>query len=229
VKPHPRAILPLALTVSVARRVLAEYGFDANVVLLAAESDDEQGAAELATNPAVRIIDYTGSTAFGEWLEVNARQAQVYTEKAGVNSVIFESTDNYRAALDNLAFTLSLYSGQMCTTTQNIYLPATGVTTDEGHKSVAEFGVDLSEALGKLLGDDERAAGILGAIVNAGVRNRLESAGQTGDVTVPSREVRVEAWPNATIRTPAVITVGADERETYSKECFGPVSYLVKT
>lgn len=37
VKPHPRAVLPLALTVQVAREVLAAAGFDPNLVALAAE------------------------------------------------------------------------------------------------------------------------------------------------------------------------------------------------
>ncbi|MGI8953449.1 MAG: aldehyde dehydrogenase family protein, partial [Nocardioidaceae bacterium] len=82
VKPHPRAVLPLALTVSIAREVLTESGFDPDVVVLAAERTDEPIAAELATDPRVGVIDFTGSTAFGEWLEDNARQALVYTEKA---------------------------------------------------------------------------------------------------------------------------------------------------
>ena len=37
VKPHPAAILPLALTVKIAREVLAEAGFDPNVVTLVAQ------------------------------------------------------------------------------------------------------------------------------------------------------------------------------------------------
>lgn len=228
VKPHPRAILPLALTASVAREVLSDYGFDPNVVTVAAEADGERVAADLATNPAIGVIDYTGSTEFGDWLETNARQALVYTEKAGVNSIILESTDDYRAAMDNVAFTLSLYSGQMCTTTQNIYVPTDGIQTDEGPKTVSEVGTDLGEAFGKLLGDDERAAGILGAIVNADVRARLEAAAGTGAVTVPSREVHADAWPDATIRTPTVITLDRTARDAYGRECFGPVSYLVK-
>jgi phenylacetic acid degradation protein paaN len=38
VKPHPRGVLPLALSVSIAREVLAETGFDPNVVTLAVEA-----------------------------------------------------------------------------------------------------------------------------------------------------------------------------------------------
>lgn len=82
VKPHPRAVLPLALTVRVAREVLAETGFDPNLVALAVERPGEGIAKTLAVRPEIRIIDYTGSTAFGDWLEANARRAQVYTEKA---------------------------------------------------------------------------------------------------------------------------------------------------
>lgn len=131
VKPHPRAVLPLALTVQVARHVLTEAGFDPNLVALAAERPGEGIAKTLATRPEIRIIDYTGSTAFGDWLEANARQAQVYTEKAGVNTVIVESTDDYQGMLANLAFSLSLYSGQMCTTPQNLLIPRDGIRTDQ--------------------------------------------------------------------------------------------------
>jgi len=229
VKPHPHAVLPLAITVSVAREVLAEYGFDPNTVLLAAEDDGERIAADLALDPAVGIVDFTGSTAFGEWLERNARQALVFTEKAGVNSVIFESTDAYRAALDNLAFTLSLYSGQMCTTTQNIYVPAGGVDTDEGHKTRDDIATDLGAALDKLLGDDERAAGLLGGIVSDDVAKRLNAAASSPDVAISNRPVEVAEWPDARIYTPVVLRATTSTDHTYTQECFGPVSFLVET
>ena len=70
-----------------------------NLVALAAERPGEGIAKTLAARPEIRIIDYTGSTAFGDWLEANARQAQVYTEKAGVNTVVIDSTDDYAGML----------------------------------------------------------------------------------------------------------------------------------
>jgi phenylacetic acid degradation protein paaN len=226
VKPHPRAVLPLAITVQVTREVLAEQGFDPDLVLLAAEAEGELLAGDLATHPAVGIVDFTGGPAFGDWLERNAVGTQVYTEKAGVNSVLFESTDAYRSALANLAFTLSLYSGQMCTTTQNIYLPAEGVRTDEGVKTPQELAADLAGALDRLLGDDARAAGILGALVNDDVADRL--AGQPKEtVAIESRAVDVPEWPQARVRTPLVHLAGPAERARWTAECFGPVSFLV--
>ncbi|MEU6056708.1 phenylacetic acid degradation protein PaaN [Streptomyces sp. NPDC047097] len=231
VKPHPRAVLPLALTVKAAREVLAEAGFDPNLVALAVERPGEGIAKELALRPEVRIIDYTGSTSFGDWLEANARQAQVYTEKAGVNTVVVDSTDDYRGMLANLAFSLSLYSGQMCTTPQNVLIPQGGITTDAGPKSYDEVVADLAGAVGGLLGDDARANALLGALVNPDVRARLEAAPELGEVALPSREVAHPDFPDAVVRTPVIVSLDGtkpDAEAAYMSECFGPVAFAVR-
>ncbi|MEU1128800.1 phenylacetic acid degradation protein PaaN [Streptomyces sp. NPDC005900] len=230
VKPHPRAVLPLALTVRIAREVLAEAGFDPNLVCLAVERDGEGIAKTLAVRPEIKIIDYTGSTSFGDWLEANARQAQVYTEKAGVNTVVIDSTDNYKGMLANLAFSLSLYSGQMCTTPQNLLIPRDGIHTDAGAKSYDEVVADLAASVSGLLGDDARANGILGALVNPDVRTRLEAAAGLGEVALPSRQVANPDFPDAVVRTPVIVKLdGAkpDAEAAYLSECFGPVSFAV--
>ncbi|WP_432067026.1 phenylacetic acid degradation protein PaaN [Streptomyces sp. C10-9-1] len=235
VKPHPRAVLPLAMTVKVAREVLAEAGFDPNLVALAVERPGEGIAKVLATRPEVRIIDYTGSTAFGDWLEANARQAVVHTEKAGVNTVVVDSTDDYRGMLSNLAFSLSLYSGQMCTAPQNVLVPREGIETDQGRKSFDEVAADLGAAVSSLLADDARATALLGALVNPEVKARLEAAAELGEVALASREVVHPEFPGATVRTPLVVKLdGArklwESRENepaYLDECFGPVAFVV--
>src|SRR5690606_22517304 len=112
VKPHPAAILPLAITVKVAREVLSEAGFDPDVVLLAAHEAHDNTAQALALDPAVKLIDFTGCSANGQWLENNARQALVFTEKAGVNQVIVDSAEDFNNVARNLAFSFALYSGQ---------------------------------------------------------------------------------------------------------------------
>ncbi|MGW3458817.1 phenylacetic acid degradation protein PaaN, partial [Streptomyces olivaceoviridis] len=230
VKPHPRAVLPLALTVQVAREVLAGAGFDPNLVALAAERPGEGIAKTLATRPEIKIIDYTGSTSFGDWLEANARQAQVYTEKAGVNTVLVHSTDDYKGMLSNLAFSLSLYSGQMCTTPQNLLIPRDGIATDQGPRTFDEVTADLARAVDGLLGDDARANALLGAIVNPDVKARLEAAAGLGEVALASREVTNPEFPGAVVRTPVVVKLDGtkpDDEAAYMSECFGPVSFAV--
>src|SRR5215467_14538738 len=235
VKPHPGAVLPLAITVSVVREVLSETGFDPNVALLAPEAPGEGLAAVLAVRPEIKIVDFTGSTAFGDWLEEHARQARVYTEKAGVNMVLIESTGDYAGMLANLAFSLVLYSGQMCTTPQDLLVPAAGIDTDQGHKNVAEIAADLGAAIDSLLGPDAQAVELLGAIVNDGVLGRLDAAAARasgeGRVAIPSRTVSHPAFPGARVRTPLVISASAPDGGSgeIASECFGPVSYLVST
>lgn len=230
VKPHPGAVLPLAITVRIAREVLAEAGFDPNVVVLAAEEAGDRTAGALALHPDVRIIDFTGSTEFGDWLEATARQAVVHTEKAGLNTVVLDSTDDYRGLLGNLAFSLSLYSGQMCTTPQNLLIPREGFATDQGVRSADEFAADLGAALDKLLGDPGRAVGTLGAIVSDGVRERLEQASALGRTVRASASVTDPEHPGADVRTPLVARLDAEaDRETYTREWFGPVSFVIGT
>ena len=229
VKPHPGAVLPLAITVQVAQEVLAEQGFDPNLVTLAAEDPADGLAKVLAVRPEVRIIDFTGSNAFGDWLEDNARQANVYAEKAGVNTVVVDSTDSFKGMCQNLAFSFSLYTGQMCTAPQNVYLPAGGIDTDDGHKSVEEVAAGIGAAMGKLLGDDGRAVELLGGVVNDGVMSRLESAGSRGKVLVESRAVAHPSYDQAVVRTPTLVALSVQDHEVYEAECFGPVAYLIET
>ncbi|MEO8556273.1 MAG: phenylacetic acid degradation protein PaaN [Actinomycetota bacterium] len=236
VKPHPRAVLPLAISVAIARKVLQDNGFDPALVQLAPESDGERVAKILAERPEVAIIDYTGGPGFGGWLEREGAAAGklVYTEKSGVNSIVVDSTDNLRGVMRNLAFSLSLYSGQMCTTPQNIYVPRDGVETDEGHLSFEDFGARLSGALTKLTGEDAKAVEILGAIVNDDVRSRATdlpglAARLGGTMVLDARRVTHPSYPDAVVRAPGLVALDVANGAAYAQECFGPVTFLIAT
>ncbi|MDG4833700.1 phenylacetic acid degradation protein PaaN [Solwaraspora sp. WMMD1047] len=229
IKPHPGAVLPLAITVRYAREVLAEAGFDPNLVQLAAEAPGEGLASTLALRPEVRIIDFTGSTEYGDWLEANARQATVYTEKAGVNTIVVDSTDDFAGMCRNIGFSLTLYSGQMCTTPQNILIPSGGIATDQGWRSFDEVAAGIAGAVGKLTADPARAVELTGAIVNDGVSARLDEVAGLGTVLLASRELAHPAYPDAVVRTPALVRLGAADVAIYGREWFGPISFLVET
>ncbi len=230
VKPHPGAILPLAITVEIARAVLREHEFDPNLIMLAADTIEKPITKELVTRPEVKIIDYTGGSAFGEWIEENAKQAAVFTEKAGVNSVVLDSVENLKAVTGNLAFSLSLYSGQMCTTPQNIFIPRDGIETGEGHKSFDETVGAIVKALDWLLGDAKRGAEILGAIQNDATAKRIDEAKKSGaKVMRESAPVANEMFAGARVRSPLVLKVDASKYDLISKEWFGPIVFIVET
>lgn len=236
VKPHPRAVLPLAITVAVCREVLVEAGFSPALVQLAAEGDGDRLAADLALRPEVAIIDYTGGPGFGTWLEREggADGKAVFTEKAGVNTIVIDSTDDVRGMFANLAFSLTLYSGQMCTTPQNLYVPRAGVATPDCVLTVEDFADRLGEAIGRLTGEDAKAVELLGATVNDAVRSASSGLADLateagGQVVVSSREVVHPAYPDAVVRTPGVIRLDVGREDVYTQECFGPVALLIET
>jgi phenylacetic acid degradation protein paaN len=229
VKPHPNAILPLAITVRIARDVLREGGFDPNVVTLVAHEAGDDVAQTLALRPEIRIVDFTGSTANGRWLEEHARQAQVYTEKAGVNQVIVDSTADFPGLVRNLSFSLALYAGQMCTAPQNIYVPKAGIDTAEGHLSFEDVAGGLARGVDALLADDARAVEVLGAVSNESVLRRLEAARSLGDIALDTRTIKHAQFPQATIRTPLIVKLGRADRATYLNEWFGPIAFVIAT
>jgi len=228
-KPHPRAVLPAAITVQTLRAVLAEQGLDPNLVTLCVTGRNEV-TQSLAVHPQVRSIDFTGGTAFGHWLMANARQAQVYAELSGINHVVIDSTDRYQAMLGNLAFSLCLYSGQMCTTTQALLVPASGFDTDEGRKTPEQFEQDLAAAIDGLLAKPAVACAVLGAIQSDDTVARLAVAnsGEWGRVVRASVPLVHPDFPNARVHTPAVLACDAADETTYLQERFGPISFVVR-
>ncbi|MBY4673430.1 phenylacetic acid degradation protein PaaN [Burkholderia multivorans] len=230
VKPHPGAILPLAITVRIARDVLREAGFDPNVVtLLATEPNDGALVQDLALRPEIKLIDFTGSTQNGTWLERHAHQAQVYTEKAGVNQIVIDSTDDLKGAAKNIAFSLALYSGQMCTAPQNIYVPRDGIRTADGHASFDEVAQAIAGAVQKLTGDPARSVELIGAIQNDGVTARIDAARAVGRVLLDSQTLQHPAFPDARVRTPLVLQLDVADREKFTQEWFGPISFVIAT
>ncbi|OUL88132.1 phenylacetic acid degradation protein PaaN [Paraburkholderia hospita] len=231
VKPHPGAILPLAITVRVARDVLREAGFDPNVVtLLATEPNDGELVQNLAKRPEIKLIDFTGSTQNGTWLERNAHQAQVFTEKAGVNQIVIDSVDDIKAAARNIAFSLALYSGQMCTAPQNIYVPRDGIRTAEGTIPFQAVADAIAGAVQKLGSDPARAVELLGAIQNEAIEQRINEARKLGHVLADSQSLEHPTFAGARVRTPLVLQLDAATDEAkFTKEWFGPISFVIAT
>jgi len=230
IKPHPGAVLPLAITVEIAREVLVEAGFDANLMTLACDSVDEPVAQALVVHDDVAIVDFTGGNAFGDWIEANATQARVYTEKAGVNTVVLDGCDDVRAMTGNLAFSLSLYSGQMCTTPQNIFIPEGGIETPDGVLSFEDTCAALVKAVNWFLSDPGRANEVLGAIQSPATLGRQQAAAAAGGTVLrEGTAVPNERFEGARLSSPLIVQVDEGDTTLFEQEHFGPVVYIVKT
>ncbi|MDL9948905.1 aldehyde dehydrogenase family protein [Gordonia sp. ABSL11-1] len=230
VKPHPRSVLGTALAVQVIREVLADAGLPADAVQLVVDTVESPIAGDLAAHPATRIVDFTGSQNFGSWLERNSGDALVFTETAGVNTVILDSVHDLAATLRTLAGGLSLFSGQMCTSPQNIYILDGGVNTADGTVPRDEVVTALRAALDDLAAAPRRAAAVCGALQSDATLRSLDSLAATAGDTLVRRHTPYAHpdYPQARAVTPMLIRI--DPRRGHqvpNGEQFGPVAYLI--
>ena len=230
VKPHPKSVLPIAIVVAEMQKALIAAGLPASVVQLGVDTLDHPITKELAEDTAVKLIDYTGGSAFGDYIE-SLHGKTVFTEKAGVNSVILDSVVDANAVFGNLAFAASLYSGQMCTAPQNIFVSAEGVKTAEGILSYDDVVAGIANAVKGLAENPKMGAGTLGAIQNDITSTRVKSveAAAGSSVALASMNIVNPEFPDARTASPTVIAVDAADVKSWKHECFGPIVFVVKT
>jgi phenylacetic acid degradation protein paaN len=229
VKPHPGAILPIAIFVAEIQKVLAENNLDPNICQLAVDTFDKMITKELAEHPDVKLIDFTGNSAFGSYLEALPGKS-VFTEKTGVNSVILDSVDDVDKVAANLAFSVALYSGQMCTAPQNFYIPEGGIKTAAGTVSFDQFAEKFVANINGLVDNPKAGPFVLGAIQNKKTSERvIEAEKLPGKVWLKSKTLENPMFKNARISTPVVVEMDASKKDTFGKELFGPIALLIKT
>jgi len=229
VKPHPKAVLPIAIVVAEVQKVLAQYDLNPNICQLAVDADDRLIAKDLAENPAVKLIDYTGGSQFGEYLE-SLRGKTVFTEKTGVNSIILDSCDDLDKVAQNLAFSVSLYSGQMCTTPQNFFVPEHGVTVAGQQVTYEDVVQRLAGAITSLAQNTKAAPHVFGAIQSVATQERVQQLAFDGGRSVLAHgKVEHPQFQNARTCSPTIYELDAARVEQYSRELFGPIMLVIKT
>ncbi|WP_350308175.1 phenylacetic acid degradation protein PaaN [Solirubrum puertoriconensis] len=231
IKPHPKAVLPIAIVVAEVQKVLVAAGLPATICQLAVDADDHLITKELAEHPTVKLIDYTGGTEFGNYIEsLQSKGKTVFTEKTGVNSVILDSCDDLDKVAQNLAFSVSLYSGQMCTAPQNFFIPEQGVKVAGTLVPFEEVVQKLAGAVQGLATNPKAAPHVLGAIQNPATHERVEQMAQSGHRNVLAHgKVQNSTFQNARTCSPALYEVDATLKEHFSRELFGPIMLAIKT
>lgn len=229
VKPHPKSIYPIAIVVSVIQDVLKENGFDPNLVQLATDKADNQITKKLAEHAEIKIIDFTGSNAFGNYVEGLAGKV-VFTEKAGVNSIIIDSIDDLDAMAKNIAFSISLYSGQMCTAPQNIYIPESGIDLKEGHASLEDVEKAIVDQTRGLVEHPKAGHAVAGAIQSQATMERVLKAKDIGGkVLLENKAIANPEFPEAKTQSPIIIELAKDKRDLVKGEMFGPIVFIIPT
>jgi phenylacetic acid degradation protein paaN len=233
VKPHPTAILPMALAVRACREVLAAAGFSPDLVTLCCDTASDPVGKRLVKHPRAAIVDFTGSARFGAWVEGNAHPALCFTETSGVNTVVVESVEALEPVVRSLATTMSLFSAQMCTSPQNVYVPRDGIRCGGRRIAPEEFGAALADAIGFIAGDDRRAGQIMAAIQSPGTLSLVDEIAEhgrrRGRVLRESAPYVHAEFPAARTRTPLLVALEAGAHDLYGEERFGPIGFVIST
>ncbi|MGZ4411382.1 MAG: aldehyde dehydrogenase family protein, partial [Gaiellaceae bacterium] len=200
--------------------IFAEAGLPAGVLNIVTHAPGEAGPIgdELVENPAVRRLNFTGSTTTGRKLAEAAGRhlKRVVLELGGYNPLIVLADADLDYAIDACAFGAFLHQGQICMSTRRIIV----------EKPIAdEFVSRLAEkTAGLKVGDPHEHDTIIGPLVNERalemVSQRVEDALSQGARLLAGGE-KVGRCYKATL----VTDVPADS-DLARIETFGPVAMV---
>ena len=229
VKPHPSAILPMAIFVQEIRGSIKDAGLDQNMIQLIPDTLDNPITKELVEHGDIKLIDYTGGNQFGDYIE-SVPNKVTFTEKAGVNSCLVESFADMKAVTSNIAFSVSLYSGQMCTAPQNIFVPASGIKENSKIISFDDFVEGIKTAITGLTSHPKAGHSTLGAVQNENTLTNVKDISNNDvNVVLKSTDINNPEFLDSRTVSPVVRVFDSSEFSLYTNECFGPVINIIKT
>ncbi len=202
-------------------RAINDAGVPPGVVnLITHEGPDAADVVdELIAHPAVRRINFTGSTRVGRLVAENAARhlKRVLLELGGKAPQIVLADADIDEAVAAAKFGAFMHQGQICMSTERLVVD----------KSVVDsFASKLGERAGELTVGDPRDPGTqIGPMVNAAAVERV--AGLVEDAVSHGAEVVTGGEPDGPLFPPTVLNGVTSEMRIYSEESFGPVVGIV--
>ncbi|SEJ32939.1 benzaldehyde dehydrogenase (NAD) [Deinococcus reticulitermitis] len=203
-------------------RLLNEAGFPPGVVNYVSHTRED--AAEvveaLVAHPAVRRVNFTGSTPVGRKIaEVCARHLKpAVLELGGKAPFIVLPDANIEAAVGAATFGAFLNQGQICMTTQRLIV----------HKDVKDaFEAGLKERVSRLnVGDPSDPQTQVGCLINPQATERVQ--GLLKDALDKGARVLVGGEMVGPCLQPTVVTGVTHEMKLYYEEAFGPLVPVIE-
>ena len=189
-----------------------------NVITCSRENVAEVGE-EMVTNPAIKAISFTGSTAVGQHIagQAGGLLKKACVELGGKDSLIILDDADLEIAISTARFGAFFHQGQICMSAEKIIV-------DRSLEDV--FLPRFIEATKQLrVGDPTQVENQIGPMINetqaAKVDARLGQARQDG-VTV-----HLGGFREGLFYQPTVITGVTPEMEIFHEEVFGPVANIM--
>jgi acyl-CoA reductase-like NAD-dependent aldehyde dehydrogenase len=198
--------------------VLNDAGLPAGVINLIVHSAEgaPEVVDELIAHPAVRRVNFTGSTRVGRIIAAKCAEhlKPSVLELGGKAPMLVLDDADLDLAAGAASFGAFMNSGQICMSTERIIVDAA---------VAGSFADKLAERAGHLVAGDPRAEGtVIGPVVDDASRQHvldlIEDARSKG-----ARVLTGGTHSGGNVLTPAVVADVTPQMRLYSEESFGPV------
>jgi vanillin dehydrogenase len=202
-------------------RAIADAGVPAGAINLVIHSPDDAPDVvdELIAHPAVRRVNFTGSSRVGRTVAIKCAEhlKRCLLELGGKAPQVVLPDADLEAAADAASFGAFMNSGQICMSTEKIV----------ADRSVAAaLGEKLAERARKLVVGDPRDQGtMLGPVVDDAARERVLEL--IGDARSKGADVLCGGEAEGNLVAPTVLANVTPEMRVYVEESFGPVVAIV--
>jgi vanillin dehydrogenase len=201
--------------------VFEEAGFPAGVVNVISNAPRDAAAvvARLIANPAVKRVNFTGSTKVGKVIAQLAAQhlKPVVLELGGKNPLLVLDDADLDAAVDAAAFGAFFNMGQICMSTDRVIVD----------NKVADAFVDKLRAKTATLRAGGAQGAVLGGMVDTSAAQRV--AAMVADAAARGATlVCGTAESDGNVLQPAIIDHVRDDMLVYQEESFGPIVAIVR-
>jgi acyl-CoA reductase-like NAD-dependent aldehyde dehydrogenase len=202
-------------------RAIADAGVPAGAINLVTHSADDAADVvdELIAHPAVRRVNFTGSTRVGRIVAVKCAEQlkRCLLELGGKAPQVVLPDADLEAAADAASFGAFMNSGQICMSTERIV----------ADRAVAdELASKLADRARKLVVGDPRDEGtMLGPVIDDGSRARVMELIE--DARGKGADVLCGGTADGNLIAPTVLANVTPDMRIYGEESFGPVVAIV--
>ncbi|MGV9826454.1 aldehyde dehydrogenase [Gordonia sp. NPDC003429] len=203
--------------------IAEETDFPPGVINIVTSSDHALGA-QLAEDPRVDIVSFTGSTATGKKVMASAATSlkKVFLELGGKSAFIVLDDADLAAACSMAAFAVVTHAGQGCAITTRLLVP---------RNRLAEAITATRDSLaGLAAGDPSDSGTICGPLISARQRDRVESyialARDEGG-TIEIGGTRPGDKDKGYFVSPTLISGVDNSSRVAQEEIFGPVLVII--
>ncbi len=200
---------------------LTEAGLPAGVinVITNAPEDAPQIVEALIAHPAVRRVNFTGSTKVGKIIaELSGKHLKPALLELGGKAplVVLEDAD-IDGAVNAAIFGAFMHQGQICMSTERIIV----------HQAIADaFVAKLAARAGALPAGDPRGHVVLGSLISLDAAKKMEEL--IADAQAKGAKLVAGGKRTGTVVEATLLDFVTPDMRVYSEESFGPVKPIIR-